>query len=277
MDGTGTGAAYSLGHSRREIERLTTQAKLFEPATRRMLEEAGIASGMRVLDVGSGNGDVAMLVAPMVGPSGAVTGVERSPAAVESARERVRAAGFHNVTFIAGDAAALSPVDSFDAVVGRLVLGHQPEPIALLRHLSHFLVRGGVVAFQEFDMDGARSHPRCELLESCLRWIKAAFQHTGADIHMGLKLYSAFVSAGLPAPTMNLEALVGGGDSNPATVLVPEVIRSLLPVIERFGIATASEIEIETLRERLHDEIVSSGAIVISPSLIGAWTRLPEA
>lgn len=50
---------YALGHSSGEIERLTAQAKLLEPFTRRVFEEAGIRQGMRVLDVGTGSGDVA--------------------------------------------------------------------------------------------------------------------------------------------------------------------------------------------------------------------------
>lgn len=52
---------YALGHSQRELKRLSTQAALFEPFTRRMFEQAGLTRGMRVLDVDSGNGDVAFL------------------------------------------------------------------------------------------------------------------------------------------------------------------------------------------------------------------------
>ena len=59
MDGTGGGAGYALGHSQREIGRLSVQARMFEPFTRRMLQQAGVSQGMRVLDVGSGAGDVA--------------------------------------------------------------------------------------------------------------------------------------------------------------------------------------------------------------------------
>ena len=55
--------AYVLGHSDREIERLKTQAQLIDPITRRFFEEAGISRGMRVLDVGSGAGDVAFQIA----------------------------------------------------------------------------------------------------------------------------------------------------------------------------------------------------------------------
>jgi hypothetical protein len=54
-----TARSYVLGDSDRELDRLSTQARLLEPITRRWLHEAGIVSGMQVLDVGTGAGDVA--------------------------------------------------------------------------------------------------------------------------------------------------------------------------------------------------------------------------
>ena len=72
-------SAYVLGHSERELERLRLQAQLIDPITRQFLIEAGIAPGMRVLDVGCGAGDVALLAADLVGPTGQVVGVD-SPA-----------------------------------------------------------------------------------------------------------------------------------------------------------------------------------------------------
>jgi protein-L-isoaspartate O-methyltransferase len=61
MDGISGGASYGLGHSERELGRLSAQARIFEPFTRRMVEQAGVSQDMRVLDVGSGTGDVAFI------------------------------------------------------------------------------------------------------------------------------------------------------------------------------------------------------------------------
>jgi len=96
-----------LGHSSREIERLKAQAQLIDPITRRFFQEAGLAPGMRVLDVGSGAGDVAFLAANIVGVSGQVVGVDRVPAALEVARERSAAKSLTNVTFASGDPTAM--------------------------------------------------------------------------------------------------------------------------------------------------------------------------
>lgn len=63
---------YVLGHSDAELRRLETQARVKDPITRRFFVEAGVGPGMRVLDVGSGAGDVALLLAELVGESGQV-------------------------------------------------------------------------------------------------------------------------------------------------------------------------------------------------------------
>jgi ubiquinone/menaquinone biosynthesis C-methylase UbiE len=72
-------ASYVLGATEREHERLIRQSRIFNPFTERLFRNAGISRGQRVLDIGSGVGDVAMLVAELVGPTGEVVGVERMP------------------------------------------------------------------------------------------------------------------------------------------------------------------------------------------------------
>jgi ubiquinone/menaquinone biosynthesis C-methylase UbiE len=63
---------YALGYTNAEHERLIRQAARIAPITERLFREAGIGPGQLVLDLGSGVGDVAMLVARLVGPSGQV-------------------------------------------------------------------------------------------------------------------------------------------------------------------------------------------------------------
>lgn len=101
--------AYVLGHSDGELDRLAAQARLIEPITRRFFTAAGIARGMRVLDVGSGIGDIAFLAAELVGEAGEVVGVERAAAALNVARQRARSSATRNVTFLQGDPARSIP------------------------------------------------------------------------------------------------------------------------------------------------------------------------
>jgi len=126
---------YALGHSDRELERLAVQARLIDPITRRFFRDAGIVPGMRVLDVGSGVGDVAFLAAELVGETGEVVGVDRAPAALVAATRRADALSLRNVSFCEGDPAEMTFKQPFDAVVGRYVLMFQHDPTTMLRKL----------------------------------------------------------------------------------------------------------------------------------------------
>ena len=75
--------AYLMGRSEAETRRLMAQHRLYGRFTRRLLEDAGIGEGMKVLDVGSGAGDVALLSAELVGPTGSVVGVDQDPEVLE--------------------------------------------------------------------------------------------------------------------------------------------------------------------------------------------------
>jgi len=77
MSGRDSTSPYALGSTDTEHERLIRQAAYLAPLMEQLFHEAGIGPGQRVLDLGSGVGDVAMLAARLVGPSGEVVGVER--------------------------------------------------------------------------------------------------------------------------------------------------------------------------------------------------------
>jgi len=68
---------------------------------------------------------------------------------------------------------------------------------------------------------------------------------------------------------------VEGGPESPVYDYMADTVRSLLPAIERAGIATAAEIDVDTLAERLRREAVANGACIMLPPFIGAWTRTP--
>jgi SAM-dependent methyltransferase len=235
--------SYVLGHSTWELERLARQARMVDPFTRRFFERAGIGAGMRVLDVGSGAGDVALLLADLVGPSGSVTGVDRSAVALDTARKRVGERSLGNVFFIHGDLAGVAFDTPFDAIAGRYVLMFQPDAATLLRALSRHARSG-----------------------------------TGADEHMGAKLHAAFIDAGLPVPQMGLETQIGGAGgegAEDAARLITDIVRTIAPELERLGVANAGDIGIDTLHERVMGEMTERRAVLVGRSEIGAWCRVP--
>jgi len=136
MTTTNSAPNYALGSTDAEHERLIRQAALLAPFTERFFRSAGIGPGQRVLDLGSGVGDVAMLAAKLVGPSGEVVGVERDPRSIARAGARVADAGLPNVTFTQSDVSQISSSKPFDAVVGRFILMFLSDPLAVLRSLT---------------------------------------------------------------------------------------------------------------------------------------------
>jgi 2-polyprenyl-3-methyl-5-hydroxy-6-metoxy-1,4-benzoquinol methylase len=267
---------YALGHSEHELQRLTRQGQAFEPFTRQLFKEAGISAGMRALDVGCGSGDVSFLAADLVGPSGEVVGVDRERKAVEWADARARSRGIRNVNFLQGDPAEMEFDRQFDAVVGRLVLMYYQDPVETVRKLMRHVRRERLIVFQEIDLANASSLPVAPLFERSMTWIKQTLSSTGARLQMGLELYPVFVAAGLPGPSMRIDALIGGGPQCPLFEVVAELTQSLLPVMEKLNIASAAEAQVSTLAERMRNEVVALNGIVRSAGFIGAWSRKPH-
>jgi SAM-dependent methyltransferase len=269
-------AIYAPGYSEEERQRLIEQAGFFGGFTERLLVDAGIGPGMRVLDVGCGVGDVSLLVASLVRPEGAVLGVDSNPLALGHARERVSAMGLTDVDFVEGDIRDLAFDEPFDAAVGRLVLMYLADPAATLRRIAALLRPGGIIAFQELTLtESGLTYPEAPLLQRTGTLINETFRRAGMEMEMGLKLYPAFIAAGLPAPAMRAERPIGGGPDFPGYRWMAQITRSILPLMEQLGVANAEDIDVETLVERLREEVVGSGGVVAMPTLMGAWARKP--
>jgi SAM-dependent methyltransferase len=279
MPNTGKDSArsheYELGHSDHELKRLGTQARLVEPMTRQFFRSAGLETGMRVLDVGSGAGHVSFLAAELVGPSGEVVGIDRSPAAVAAAQEGAKARSLSNISFRLGDPTALEFDRAFDAVLGRYVLMFSPDPALMLKGVAAHLRPGGIVVFHEAGCFGARSFPPAPLYDRCYELIVQTFRKVGSNPQMCLDLYPVFLAAGLPAPTMGLQSLIGGASSRLNGLdLIADLAITMTPVMEQMGVATAAELDPATLYARMHAEVEANGSVVVGRYEIGAWARL---
>jgi ubiquinone/menaquinone biosynthesis C-methylase UbiE len=267
---------YVLGHSGRELERLRRQAKLVDPITRAFFVEAGIGPGMRVLDLGSGGGDVSLLVADLVGPKGEVVGVDRSADGITRAEARVRSKGLTNVSFVRSELSAVNLEGPFDAAVGRYVLCFLPDVPAVLRRIAKLIRPGGCMVFHEPDRSTMHSVPPAPSYDNSSRWSTETYLRSGADVLVGTKLYSMFVAAGLPPPTMRLHAIIGGATATDEIHLDADQAEILAADMERYGIATREQLGVETLAARITRELEASNGIIIGRGEIGAWARLPS-
>jgi SAM-dependent methyltransferase len=240
--------------------------------TERLFRDAGIGAGMRVLDVGCGYGAVSFLVAGLVGASGSVVGIDRDAQALATARERARELGVSHVTFVEADLGAIPPEHAgFDAAVGRRVLMYQPDPAEALRRIATALRPGALVVFEEQDTTmvpaGLAPFP---LHRRVHEWVWRTVEREGACLHMGLDLAPALERAGLVVEHVRAEAVVQTPPSHHPTAAI---VRAMLPRIERHGVATAAEIDLDTLEDRLRDELAASKTPYVGDMVFGAWAR----
>ena len=265
---------YALGATDAEHERLIRQAETLAPHTKRFFREAGIGEGQRVLDLGSGVGDVAMLVARLVGPTGEVVGIERDPRSIARARARTADAGLKHVSFTQADAAQIKSDRLFDAAVGRFILQFIPDPVQVVRSLVELVRPGGVLAFHEVSWKPSlalTSHlPVWSALASVTR---ESLERSGGNTEMGIDVYRIFLEAGLPAPAMRLEVRL---DNNPNfNMWLYDLFHTLLPRTQQHGISLAALGDLSTLRERVEAEAEASRSPIPSFGMVGAFSRRP--
>lgn len=262
---------YQLGSDPLELERLNRQGRVLAPATRVILEAAGIRTGMRVLDLGCGMGDMAFIAADLVGTSGAVLGIDGSPEPVARANWRAQQRRLGNARFVVGDIHDPAPDGPYDAIIGRLVLMYVSDPATVIRTQASVLRPGGVVVPIEFDLSSARAVPQTPLVDQALSWLGEAFTRSGVEPALGPRLWTVLREAGLrPVGMLGVQPHFGPEDPDGAAILAG-IVRTVVPLMERTHVATAAEVDPDTLEQRLFNELAAAGAVFAHPTLLSAW------
>jgi ubiquinone/menaquinone biosynthesis C-methylase UbiE len=263
---------YVLGHTDREQLRLIRQAQVLAPATEHFLRDAGIASGMRVLDIGCGMGDVTMLVAQLVGPHGKVTSIDLDQGSIAIARKRASAVGLDNTTFHRADISTFADIEPFDAIVGRLVLEFLPDPAATIGHLCGLLRRGGIMAFQEPSWKIWLAYTAHLPLRMAVTTIlRDAFVGGGANTEMELPLYRGLMAANLTSP--QLRVVLPIGDSPEFRSLLHDLLLTVWARAETLGLPLDNLGDPTTLARRLDDELDANRSFASFVGLVGAFAR----
>lgn len=270
--------AYVLGRTDAEAERLRLQAELLDPITRHFLQDAGLTAGMHVLDVGSGMGDVAFAAADLVGPTGSVVGVDPNPAVLETARARAAAANRHNVTFITGDCRTAALPHTFDAAVGRFVLMYTADVTQTVLAISEHVIPGGILAFAEADFSSVLGYAQASAAHEAhtiWAWAERAFACAGIHTAMAPHVYRAFLAAGLDEATMSMHAPLCGAEGWAGFDWFAASLRSLLPVLEQYGIVSAEALDLERVAEQCRAEVAQTCVPLMLIPMVTAWARKP--
>lgn len=266
-------ATYALGAGEHEIERLDRQSASLDAATRLLLRASGLASGMRVLDLGCGLGHVAAIAADLVGPEGRVVGIDNARKLLDVAASRAH----HRpqLRFEEGNVLDWRDPDCepFDAIVGRLILFHVADPVAVIRHHAAALRERGLWVALDFDLGACRTEPPTRLFTEAMSWVNGAFMRAGACPTIGSRLSLLLAGAGLTQPQGFGVQSYHGPDDPRGPALLGAVVRSLEPRIVDAGLATPEQIDIDSLERRVAAELRKANAVVMLPTLAGAWGR----
>ena len=263
---------YVLGHTNAEQLRLIRQARVLAPFTNRLFRDAGIASGMRVLDIGCGMGDVTMLAAQLVGPTGRVVSIDRDQASIETAQRRISAIGLGNVRFHQTDLLTFEDAEPFDAIVSRLVLEFVPDTTAAIKRLRDLLRPGGVMAFQEPSWSMWLAYTAHLPLRSAVTTlIHKTFVAGGVNTEMELPIYRAFLAAGLSIADMRIELPVG--DSPEFRSLLHELLLAVWGRVEAFRLPLDGLGDPNTLAARLDNELDVNKSFASFVALVSASAR----
>lgn len=240
--------------------------------TERLLDEAGLAPGWTVVDIGCGPGAVTRMIARRVGPGGRVLAVDRDPAMLDMTRRMAADEGLANVSVIEGGFDAELPGHgTIDAIVGRRVLMYQADPVAAVEALARALRPGGVVAFHEHDASQLvpGRHP-LPLHDEVRDWLAKMLSREGARLDMGLTLHEVMSAAGLAVESVRAEANLLTPDSS---YPVGMIVRAVMPRLERFGITDMPSADPDTLDERLRQERQANGATCLWELVFRAVAR----
>lgn len=262
---------YSLGSTDAELDRLEQQSARIAEPTRILLRAAGIGPGMRVLDLGTGIGDSAVILAELVGPSGEVVGLDNDPRMVEMAR--ARCAGVPNLSFVEGDVTTAPGAGEYDAVVSRLLVLHLPDPVGALRHHLPSLRPGGLLVTLDYDTRAAGAEPPVPVVDRMFGLVAATLRSAGADPTIGSRLQAIHEEVGLAdigalAITQYLPP-----DSPVGPALLSGVARSLASRMVSLGLVTEAELDLDTLAARIADGLRERGSFFVPPTLAASWGR----
>jgi len=265
-------ADYVLGHSNHEQLRLIRQARVLASISERFFRDAGIVSGMRVLDIGCGMGDVTMLVAQLVGPTGCVVSLDLDDASIETAQRRTSAIGLDNTTFHCADISTYTEAEPFDAIVGRLVLEFLPDPSAIISRLSGLLRSGGILALQEPTWKlwlAYTSHLPLRMAVTTL--IHDTFLAAGVNTEMALPIYRGLTAANLTSPQLRVDLPIG--DSPEFRSLLYDLLEAVWTRAQAFRLPLEGVGDRATLASRLNEELDINRSFAAFVGLVGAFAR----
>lgn len=260
---------YILARGAKGRERLRILARVMRDGTLRALEQADIETGASCLDVGCGGGDVARLLARMVGATGRVVGIDQDASVVRIAAEEAAGESPDHLSFRTQSVFDLEPDESFDVVYCRFLLTHLPDREAAMQRMLGAAKPGGLLIFEDIDFSGHICHPARAAMHDYMRLYAETARRNGGDACFGLDLPVFLKTAGLEAIETRISQPVAlDGEAKIVNALTMEGIG---PHVVEAGFATAEDVA--RIVDALYDIAADPTVFMSIARVVQAWGR----
>ena len=246
-------------------------SRVMRPTSLALLQRAGLQTGMNVLEVGCGGGDLAFDIARIVGPTGRVLGTDIDQTKLDLAASEAVAHNLTNIAFQPGNIAESAPAGSFDFVHTRFVLTHLTNPSQALTHIRAALRRGGTVVLEDIDFSGYFCYPDCAALGRYVQLYTETTRRRGVDANIGPRLPSLLAEAGFENIQVNI--VQPSGFEGEVKLITPLTMENIADAVIAEGLATAKEID--GIVSDLYNFANTPGTLGCTPRIFEAWGRRP--
>ena len=264
---------YAIRGGEEGARRLDLLARVMAPTTESLLDRAGVAAGMRCLDLGCGGGHVSRSLATRAGAGGAVLGLDMDPVKLGVAQRESEAVGLRNVTFQVADVTALTESAKFDVVYGRFIVSHLTERRDFVARACRALRPTGVLVLEDIDFAGAFCHPANAAYTRSCELYREVIRRRGGDADVGPSLYGLCREAGLdPVEVQVVQPVEAGRDSRKSLML--STLMNIADAVLAEAIATPDELQ-QTVAD-LAAFTEDDASIVACPRIFQVWGRRPS-
>jgi SAM-dependent methyltransferase len=250
-------------------------ANIGEEITRKLIESAGIKLGMRIMDLGCGNGNVSFLLSGYVGPDGIVVGVDANETAIKDAIGKSVEDGISNTNFFVEDITKgfKNEYSDFDAIIVRRVLMYLQNPVETITKATKCLKPNGVFLVQENDLSltpiGFHSMP---LHEKIIKLITRTLESENVNFKMGFDLNAVLANSGLKIEKIWAEAVLSTQNQHTTWAFLADVMKDRM--LKHSIISNVAELELDTLSDRLYAERMKNTNTFISDMVFCAIARI---
>ena len=260
---------YTLHGGQKGYDRLLVLSRERWPDTEAFFRRAGLASGMKCVDLGCGGGEVTLEIAKRVAPGGSVLGIDLDAVKLELAAADARSRGIGNVEFRETLVQDWEEPNSYDVCYSRCLLQHLAQPVALLRRMWEALRHDGLLMVEDVDWHGWTSDPPNSGIEFLRERYEKLLQRRGSDPHFGLRLYRSCREIGVPNP--HLTAIASFRTSQQGKAIAVLTLDAISQSLETEGVATRQEI-IEA-RASLEGLLADPESVTMGPTLFQLFAK----